>query len=762
MADPVLPILTWKLDADLYVGRRALAEDAPEVARGSLAGVTAAVKQAIERGDDEEEPEDLEDVRLLRLVVAVRPGEGRRPVQPRAGTATKKASVGSAQTLDLAVHVVHARLASGVQVAEIVPFRRVFRFLDASTLDTLVAHFVQEEADDLSIATLFESALLPAPTLEAAHVPRRRKAPMRVNPESLDRIGAIAERVTGPPPGWPGVWQRGAEIEAVLGVLGGPGSLLVTGLPRVGRSAVLYEAVRRLKKTTPVFRTRAQRLVAGAKYLGEWQEQCERLVEDLRDNDAILWVEDLPALLHTGGRGPSDSVAAYLRPALDAGLRLVGEVTPAQLEAMRGRLPGFVDPFAEVRIGALSDAAQTEIVERLGEFHARAGTRIAPSAARLARRLLDRFVRTEQFPGKLVNLLGEAVARAKREDAPTVDEGRVLSLFTERTGMPAALLDDRIPLDPAALGDWLDRRILGQPEASAALVEVITTFKAGLNDGARPVATVLLAGPTGVGKTATARALADWCFGGGSGEPGAGGADPNGALIRIDMSECQHPAQIARLIGSAQDDGGGEPGELVRKVRERPFSVVLFDEIEKAHPVFFDSLLSVLDQGTLTDAWGRVTDFRGCVILLTTNLGARPASGGRGGSLGFGGAESAGALDRAAIRAFFRPELLNRLDRIVAFQPLQQAAVRRIVEREIALLSERPGLAGRGIRLLCGDAIVDRVVRAGFDPQLGARPLQRVIEQLIVASVARYLLAHPDLRDTVLVVEELDGEVAVG
>jgi ATP-dependent Clp protease ATP-binding subunit ClpA len=170
----------------------------------------------------------------------------------------------------------------------------------------------------------------------------------------------------------------------------------------------------------------------------------------------------------------------------------------------------------------------------------------------------------------------------------------------------------------------------------------------------------------------------------------------------------------------------------------------------------------VLDQGTLTDAWGRVTDFRGCVILLTTNLGARPASGGRGGSLGFGGAESAGVLDRAAIRAFFRPELLNRLDRIVAFQPLQQAAVRRIVEREIALLSERPGLAGRGIRLLCGDAIVDRVVRAGFDPQLGARPLQRVIEQLIVASVARYLLAHPDLRDTVLVVEELDGEVAVG
>ncbi|MDP2310274.1 MAG: AAA family ATPase [Pseudomonadota bacterium] len=731
MPDPLLPILCWKLLPDLYVGRRAVTDDAPDVARSSLSGVTAAVKQAIERGDDLEEPEEIEEVRLLRMILPVRPSEER-----------EKGRTGSAHTLPLPVDVVHARLASGIQLAEIVNFRHVFRFLDATTLETLVTHFVQEEAGHLSVDALFQSGLLPAPTLEISHVPRRRKLSARPPPPSLERLGAIAEKVTGPPPGWPGVWERAAEIETVLAALSGRGSFVVTGPPRVGRSAILYEAVRRLKKTTPVFRTRAQRLVAGAKYLGQWQELCEQMVSDLREVDGVLWIEDLPALLQTGGRGPSDSVAAYLRPALDEGLRLIGEVTPAQMEAMRGRLPGFLDAFEEIRIAPLAEPAQAEIVQRLSELHARLGTRIEPRGARLARRLLDRFVRTEQFPGKLVNLLAEAVARAKRDGKDTVDEAGVLALFTERTGMPPILLDDRIPLDPVALRTWLDRRILGQPEASAALVEVITTFKAGLNDGARPVATLLLAGPTGVGKTATARALAEWCFGGDT------------SLVRIDMSECQHPEQIARLIGNPD----GEPGELVRKVRERPFSVVLFDEIEKAHPVFFDSLLSVLDQGTLTDAWGRVTDFRGCVILLTTNLGAR-----RGASLGFSDSRPIGGdLDRAAIRNFFRPELINRLDRIVAFHPLDTAAVRRIAEREIELLSERPGLAGRGIRLLCSDAILDRVVRAGFDPQLGARPLQRVIEHVIVAAVARYLLSHPEVSDTVLVVEDRDGEVVVG
>ncbi|MES2645109.1 MAG: AAA family ATPase [Myxococcota bacterium] len=731
MPDPLLPILCWKLAPDLYVGRRAVAEDAPDVARGSLSGVTAAVKQAIERGDEFDEPEDIEEVRLVRFVLPVRPSDDQ-----------EKGRTGSAHTLPLPVDVVHARLASGIQLAEIVNFRHVFRFLDASTLETLVAHFVQEEAGGLSVDDLFQSALLPAPTLEISHVPRRRKVSARPPPPSLERLGAIAEKVTGPPPGWPGVWERASEIDAVLAALSGRGSFVVTGPPRVGRSAILYEAVRRLKKTTPVFRTRAQRLVAGAKYLGQWQELCEQMVGDLREVDGVLWIEDLPALLQTGGRGPSDSVAAYLRPALDEGLRIIGEVTPAQMEAMRGRLPGFLDAFEEIRIAPLAEPAQAEIVLRLSELHARLGTRIEPRGARLARRLLDRFVRTEQFPGKLVNLLAEAVARAKRDGKDLVDEASVLALFTERTGMPPILLDDRIPLDPVVLRTWLDKRILGQPEASAAIVEVITTFKAGLNDSARPVATLLLAGPTGVGKTATARALAEWCFGG------------EAALVRIDMSECQHPEQIARLIGNPD----GEPGELVRKVREKPFSVVLFDEIEKAHPVFFDSLLSVLDQGTLTDAWGRVTDFRGCVILLTTNLGAR-----RGASLGFadrGG--GVGELDRAAIRNFFRPELINRLDRIVAFRPLDTAAVRHIAEREIELLSQRPGLANRGIRLLCSEAILDRVVRAGFDPQLGARPLQRVIEHVIVAAVARYLLAHPDVSDTVLVVEERDGEVGVG
>jgi ATP-dependent Clp protease ATP-binding subunit ClpA len=249
---------------------------------------------------------------------------------------------------------------------------------------------------------------------------------------------------------------------------------------------------------------------------------------------------------------------------------------------------------------------------------------------------------------------------------------------------------------------------------------------------------MLFAGPTGVGKTASARALAAYVYGAGQ------RSDP---MVRLDMSEFQHPAQIGRLIGS-----GREPGKLVQLVRERPFSVVLLDEIEKAHPVFFDALMTVLDEGVLADAAGRTTDFRNTIVIMTTNLGAR-----RGGSLGFG--HEAPPSYEADIRAFFRPEFYNRIDQLVVFRPLSKPVVEEIARKELAEVAAREGFAKRKIRVDFTAALVRHIAETGFDPTYGARPLQRAIEQRVVGPVAKFLVAH---RVTgALNVDWRDGVVAI-
>jgi ATP-dependent Clp protease ATP-binding subunit ClpC len=500
------------------------------------------------------------------------------------------------------------------------------------------------------------------------------------------------------------------------------------------------EAARKLKKKVKLFRTQSQRLTAGARYLGEWQELCDQLVAELVEAEGILWIEDLVRIFSVGGRSVEDSVGAYLAPRLKEGLRLVGEVTQAESQAIQRLMPSFFDSFEKLKIEPLSQERLQEVIGHVSEhFAINQRVQVEPAAQKLAIRLLDRFIRQEHFPGKAVQFLGDVVReQCSQEGRPPAKIQQIIQAFTRKTGMPAILVDDQLPLLPDSLLSWLEKKISGQPQALQSLVRVILAFKAGLNDPSRPVGVLLFAGPTGVGKTACARAIAEWAFG------------SEKALIRVDMSECQHPAALARLIGTP----GGEPGELVRRVREKPFGVVLLDEVEKAHPAFFDTLLTVLDEGSLTDAFGRTTDFRGCLVILTTNLGAK-----RGGSLGFH--EGVQGLDMGAITRFFRPEFLNRLDQVVPFSPLSLESVRTIAEQELALVAARPGFAGRNIQLLFSDAVVDRVVRAGFDPLLGARPLQRAVEQLVVASLAAWLLDHPG-EGKVLVVDEKDGAIVVG
>jgi ATP-dependent Clp protease ATP-binding subunit ClpA len=287
---------------------------------------------------------------------------------------------------------------------------------------------------------------------------------------------------------------------------------------------------------------------------------------------------------------------------------------------------------------------------------------------------------------------------------------------------------------------FFQQRIIGQDSAIEVVMGVVKIFKAGLNNPHKPISTLLFTGPTGVGKTACAKALADYFFGMGQ---------KRSPLVRIDMSEFQHPAQLARFIGA-----GGEVGKLVQDIRERPFSVLLLDEIEKADPSVFDALLTVLDEGHLVDNYGRVTNFKNTIIIMTSNLGASSR-----GSVGYG--EGSKPNYEAAVLKFFRPEFVNRIDHIVPFEPLLQDNIKKIIDKELQEIGQREGIAKRKLHLRFHPSLPQHLLQVGFDERYGARPLQRALENEVIAPLAEWLLLHPQLQNRRLTLEWKEGRLQI-
>ena len=282
---------------------------------------------------------------------------------------------------------------------------------------------------------------------------------------------------------------------------------------------------------------------------------------------------------------------------------------------------------------------------------------------------------------------------------------------------------------------FFEHEVIGQTEACRAATSAVLTFKAGLNDPARPISVLLFTGPTGVGKTELSRSLARFLF---------GAAEDSERFVRLDMSEYSLPGSAERLIAGAW----GEPSEFINQMRRQPFAVVLFDEIEKADEGVFDLLLSVFDEGRLTDRFGRTTHFQSAVIIMTSNLGAVVSE-----TPGFGSGDIASSTYHRAAQTFFRPEFYNRIDSVLSFSALNKENVRRIAIKELNALNAREGMVKRSIRLVYTDRVVDHVARIGFDSRLGARPLQRVIEKEIVTPLALHLNDNPHLRDTQITVD---------
>ena len=553
-----------------------------------------------------------------------------------------------------------------------------------------------------------------------------------------------------------GIDRREELVRRVLETLAAEerSSVLLVGRPDVGKSALVHEVARRLAAgDVPqalagrrLWRLSANELIAGARYTGMWQDRVRRFIEQARAERAIIAMGDPVGIIDAGKTSSSDNnFSRFLRPFVDSGeITLVCECTPEQLRSAHDAEPSFVDAFHRVDLPEPGAEEALQIADvAAARLASAAGIEIDGSAAKAAVELTGRFEPYRSFPGKAVRLLEDAV-RERPEQATQLDGESVTATFSKRTGLPLAFLTDTIALRIDEVRERFANRVLGQPDAVEAVVDVVSILKAGLNDPGKPLASLFFVGPTGVGKTELAKGLAEYLF---------GSAD---RMVRLDMGEFAAPDAVRRLIGSSWS----REGELTRALRAQPFSVVLLDEVEKAHWSVFDALLGALGEGRLTDAAGRTAYLRNAIVILTSNLGASRA---QSPSLGFATGEAGAPAERYVEEAerFFRPEFFNRLDRIVVFHALTADTVRRIARRELHQLLHREGIVRRGLRVEVDDAVVDQVAAAGFHPRYGARPLQRAIEQSVIGPLAQALLAKPPKADELVRIHLRKGAVGV-
>lgn len=618
---------------------------------------------------------------------------------------------------------------------------------------------------------------------------------------------------------------RAGEIERVMQILSRrqKNNPLLIGEPGVGKTAVAEGLAQLIVSNQVPDILRGKRLitldvsglVAGSKYRGEFEDRLKKCIKEVEDSgDIILFIDEIHMLIGAGSAEGSIDAAAILKPALSRGqIQVVGATTTEEYRKHFEKDSALDRRFQAVVVGEPSEEQAMRIMEGLRDrYEEHHQVHFTEEALKAAVTLSDRYIQDRFLPDKAIDVIDEAGARmrirnmtlpkeltdlddqlrqvrsdkdnaianqdfeqaaklrdeesalkAQREEAMRIWEEEsaktvqnvtvedIADIISMSTGVPVSNLTEAETDKLLRMESVLHERIVGQEEAVTALSKAIRRSRAGLKDPKRPSGSFIFLGPSGVGKTELSKALAEFLF------------NSEEALLSFDMSEYMEKHSVSRLVGSPPGYVGfDEGGQLTKAVRERPYSVVLFDEIEKAHPDVFNILLQILEEGRLTDSQGRTVDFRNTVIIMTSNIGAREIA--QTTTLGFSAEQKRGLSDdeiksrvMSELKRLFRPEFLNRLDEIIVFKSLTEEQIVEIVKLMVAELRERMIAQNMSINLT--DAACKLIADEGIDPAFGARPLRRAIQRMLEDPLSEEILEGKWTSGSIVNVDAVDGEL---
>jgi ATP-dependent Clp protease ATP-binding subunit ClpA len=509
-----------------------------------------------------------------------------------------------------------------------------------------------------------------------------------------------------------------ARIADVLtGVM--PRSVLLIGPSGCGKTSACVALAKSNTIALPIYTTSGTRLIAGQSGFGMWQARCQQLLRELAHKKDVLHVGRLMELMEVGRtRQGEQSIASFMRADIARGtVLLIAECTPEEFAVLSRMEPGLVDAFEPIDCQVANLAQQLDILKAVSaHWLDRKLDEAQIAALSLCLNLHEQFCSYSARPARAIGF----VSRLTQRGADSVlSEASVLRQFIAETGLPELLLLPQKRFERAAITDWFAARVIGQRPAVDVVVDRLSQIKAKLFRRQRPLASLVFIGPTGVGKTEMAKSLAEFLF------------STTAKLLRFDLSQVTDAFAVQRLIGSSVF---GEPeGLLTARVRENPFSVLLLDEFEKAHSSFFDLLLQILGDGRISDGNGRVADFSNCVIIMTSNLGAKA----RNTRVGFTQATLAADQHyQRALQDFLRPEIYNRFDAVVPFASLGSEQVAHVLARELAALTRRRFFFEHGVQLALDEAAQTWLAAKGFDAQYGARALKRSVERFVAEPLA--------------------------
>jgi ATP-dependent Clp protease ATP-binding subunit ClpC len=576
---------------------------------------------------------------------------------------------------------------------------------------------------------------------------------------------------------------RTTEVERTLQILGRrrKNNPVLVGEPGVGKTAIAEGLAQRIfSGDVPEFLQDKEvialdmgLLLAGTRLRGEFEERLKAIIEEVeKSGQIILVIDEIHTLVGAGSLGGALDAANILKPALARGeLQCLGTTTLDEYRQYIEQDAALERRFQPVMVGEPSVAEAIEILQGLRktyeDYHQ---VKISQEALVAAAQLSDRYIADRFLPDKAIDLIDEAGSRTHIKHAmaeknpqsdtvinpqslvPVVDEAQISEIVASWTGIPVNKVSEAESESLLYLEARLHERIIGQEEAVKAVSRAIRRARVGLKNPNRPIGSFIFAGPTGVGKTELTKALANLLFG------------TKDAIIRLDMSEFMEPQSVSKLIGSPPGFVGyDEGGQLTEAVRRKPYSVILFDEIEKAHPDVFNALLQVLEDGRLTDAKGRTVDFKNTLIIMTSNIGSQVIQKG-GSGLGFEITEDYTEAQYQRIRGlvndelkqYYRPEFINRLDDIIVFRQLTEAEVTLIADLLLQDLANQLQ-EQRGITLSVTEGFKELVVKEGYDPSYGARPLRRALMRLLEDSLAEAILSGK-VQDNQPVLVDVDSQ----